>query len=151
MINKTSVNAFWEHKTFTQMTPQEWESLCDGCAKCCLHKLEDEDTSEVYYTDVACRYLDNNSCRCQEYSQRQTLVEGCLKLRPQDVEVFDWLPSTCTYRLLSKGEPLPVWHHLLTGNPELVHQLGFSVKNKVVSEQTVAEDDYEERVIHWIE
>ncbi len=142
---------FWETKTFSQMTSREWESLCDGCAKCCLHKLEDEDTGEVYYTDIACRYLDENTCRCQNYAQRQQLVEGCIKLRPEDVAQFDWLPSTCTYRLLAQGEDLPAWHPLLTGNSILIHQLGFSVKGKVVSENDIPEEDYEDRVIHWIE
>jgi uncharacterized cysteine cluster protein YcgN (CxxCxxCC family) len=142
---------FWKNKTFSQMSQQEWESLCDGCAKCCLHKLEDEDTREVYYTDVACRYLDAKTCQCKEYSQRQQLVPECLKLRPQDVEHFDWLPNTCSYRLLAEGEDLPVWHPLLSGKPALIHQLGFSVQDKVVSENSVNPEDYEEHVIHWIE
>ncbi len=142
---------FWKTKTFAQMTSAEWESLCDGCAKCCLHKLEDEDTGDVYYTDIACRYLDTQTCQCKDYSQRQALVPECLKLRPQDVKQFDWLPNTCSYRLLANGEDLPLWHHLLSGQTTLVHQLGFSVKNKVVLEDSVKSDDYEDRVITWVE
>lgn len=142
---------FWKTKSFTQMSSSEWESLCDGCAKCCLHKLEDEDNGDVYYTDIACRYLDTNSCQCQEYEKRQKLVPECLKLRPQDVEQFYWLPSSCSYRLLAEGEDLPLWHPLISGQPLLMHQLGFSVKDKVVSEKSVDLDDYEDHVIRWIE
>ncbi len=149
MTNQTS--AFWKTKTFEQMTQKEWESLCDGCGKCCLHKLEDEDSGDVYYTDVACRYLDSDTCRCKDYTHRLQLVPECLQLRPQDVKQFHWLPSTCTYRLLSEGEPLPPWHHLLSNAPELVHQLGFSVKGKTIAENQIHEDDYQERVIHWVE
>ncbi|MFT5117175.1 MAG: putative cysteine cluster protein YcgN (CxxCxxCC family) [Kiritimatiellia bacterium] len=150
-MKNSSALPFWQSKTFAQMSKDEWESLCDGCAKCCLHKLEDEDTGDVYYTDVACRYLDEQTCRCKDYSQRQQLVKECLQLRPQDVQQFDWLPSTCSYRLLAEGESLPLWHPLLSGKPDLVHQLGFSVKGKVISEKSVAADDYEEHVIHWID
>lgn len=142
---------FWKAKTFAQMSLAEWESLCDGCAKCCLHKLEDEDTGDVYYTDIACRYLDEKTCQCKDYAQRQVHVPECLKLLPQDVEQFYWLPSTCSYRLLAEGEDLPVWHPLVSGEKGLIHQLGFSVKDKVVSEESVDPEDYEERVIYWVE
>lgn len=147
----SSSSPFWKTKTFAQMSTEEWESLCDGCAKCCLHKLEDEDTGDVYYTDVACRYLEANTCQCQEYSQRLGLVKDCIQLRPQDVKQFYWLPSTCSYRLLAEDKELPVWHPLVSGQSELIHQLGLSVKGKTISEQDVNPDDYEERVIHWIE
>lgn len=145
------VAPFWKTKTFAQMSSQEWESLCDGCGKCCLHKLEDEDDGEVYYTDVACQYLDDNTCRCKDYTHRLSLVPECLQLRPQDVEHFHWLPKTCTYRLLAEGEDLPLWHHLLSGQPDLIHQLGFSVKGRTIDEKTIDEDDYQERVIQWVE
>jgi uncharacterized protein len=149
MANNTA--PFWQTKTFSQMNTEEWESLCDGCAKCCLHKLEDEDTGEVYYTDIACRYLDEKSCRCKDYRQRQVLVPECLQLRPEDVKEYYWLPATCSYRLLAEGQGLPAWHHLISGKPELIHQLGFSVQAKTVSEKDVQPDDYEEHVIHWVE
>lgn len=142
---------FWKTKTFSQMTPTEWESLCDGCGKCCLHKLEDEDDGEIYYTDVACQYLDDTTCRCKDYTNRLQLVPECLQLRPQDVANVHWLPKTCSYRLLAEGEDLPQWHHLLSGKPELIHQLGFSVKGRTISEEKIDEDDYQERVIYWVE
>lgn len=143
--------SFWKTKTFAQMSTQEWESLCDGCGKCCLHKLEDEEDGEVYYTDIACRYLDGNNCRCKDYTNRLALVPECLQLRPQDVAQFHWLPATCAYRLLAQGEELPLWHHLISGNPDLIHQLGFSVQGRTVSETSLDEDDYQERVIQWVE
>ncbi|MFT7389282.1 MAG: putative cysteine cluster protein YcgN (CxxCxxCC family) [Candidatus Endobugula sp.] len=148
------ISPFWKSKSFTQMTQVEWESLCDGCGKCCLHKLEDEEDGEVYYTDIACKYLDDNSCHCKDYSNRLQLVPECLQLRPQDIAEFHWLPKTCSYRLLAGGDDLPQWHHLLSGKPELIHQLGFSVKGRTISEEQVAQEsdgDYQERVIHWIE
>jgi hypothetical protein len=143
--------AFWKTKTLSQMSMDEWESLCDGCAKCCLHKLEDEDSGEVYYTDVACRYLDLQTCQCKDYSQRQTHVPDCLKLRPQDVKQFNWLPVTCAYRLLAEGEDLPVWHPLMSGKKERLHELGFSVKDKAIPEEAVAADDYEDRIVYWVD
>ncbi len=145
------MSEFWQTKSFEQMSTNEWESLCDGCAKCCLHKLEDEDNGDVYYTDVACRYLDTQHCQCQQYNKRQQLVPECLKLKPKDVEQFYWLPSSCAYRLLAEGQDLPLWHPLVSGKSDLIHQLGFSVKDKVVSEQSVDPDDYEDHIIRWIE
>ena len=142
---------FWQTKSFHEMTREEWESLCDGCAKCCLHKLEDEDNGDVYYTDIACRYLDDHACRCQAYPQRQELVPECLILTPNDVEHFYWLPSTCAYRLLAEHKPLPEWHPLVTGDAESVHRAGQSVRGRTVPEHQVDPDDYEERLIHWVD
>lgn len=133
------------------MTAEEWESLCDGCGKCCLHKLEDEDTGEIYYTDVACRYLDSEGCHCQAYDQRKALVPDCVVLKPTDVKEFHWLPSTCAYRLVSEGQPLPDWHPLVSGDPASVVRAGVSVAGRIRSEDQVAEEDWEECIVHWID
>lgn len=142
---------FWELKSLHEMTQDEWESLCDGCAKCCLHKLEDEEDGQVYYTDVACQYLDTTTCRCQQYPKRQQLVPDCINLKPEEVTDFFWLPSSCAYRLLAEGQPLPSWHPLLSGSDNSVHLAGVSVRGKVISEARIAEDDFQDRVIHWVD
>ncbi len=143
--------AFWEDKTLEQMTPQEWESLCDGCGQCCLHKLEDEDSGELFYTCVACQLLDGETARCQDYKHRKQRVPECLQLRPADVEHFSWLPSNCAYRLLADSEPLPPWHPLISGTPQSVVDAGQSVIGRVKAEQDVDPDDYEDMVIYWVE
>lgn len=142
---------FWELKPLAEMTTAEWESLCDGCGKCCLHKLEDEETGDVYYTDVACRYLSAESCRCTHYSERNHLVPECIVLTPADVDVFYWLPGTCAYRLVAEGKPLPAWHPLITGSASSVHAAGISVKGRVTPELSVHPDDYEEHIVHWVD
>lgn len=131
------------------MTPKEWESLCDGCAKCCLHKLEDEDTGEVYYTNVACRLLDLNTCRCNNYAERIRLVPECLDLRQHDIAEFNWLPSTCAYRLVSEGEELPDWHPLVSGKSTTVAEAGVSIRSFAVAE--LPDLDLEDHVIEWLE
>jgi uncharacterized cysteine cluster protein YcgN (CxxCxxCC family) len=138
---------FWQRKTLQQMTPSEWESLCDGCAKCCLHKLEDEDTGDVYYTDVHCRYLNTDNCQCTVYQQRQQKVPHCVWLTPEQAQAFFWLPDTCAYRLLAEGKPLPSWHPLITGNPNSVHEAGISLLGKGVNETQVREQDWEDHII----
>ncbi|MCW8886848.1 MAG: YcgN family cysteine cluster protein [Motiliproteus sp.] len=133
---------FWQRKTLAEVDQQEWESLCDGCGKCCLHKLEDEDTDEVFYTRIACVLLDVPSCRCRDYSNRLLRVPECLALKPEDVSSFHWLPKTCSYRLISEGQPLPSWHPLVSGDPQQVHQAGVSIRKWAISESEVDEDDW---------
>lgn len=145
-----AVQVYWAAKTLAQMTRDEWESLCDGCGKCCLHKLEDEDTGDVFYTDVACRLLDDQHCRCQHYDDRQALVPDCLVLQPGDMEDVTWLPLTCAYRLLAEGESLPDWHPLVSGDPDSVHAAGMSVAGRTAPENQVPQDQLEEHIIHWV-
>lgn len=141
---------FWQTTRLSDMSKAEWESLCDGCALCCLHKLEDEDTGEVYYTNVSCRELNENSCRCKHYSQRKTLVPECLVLTNDDIESFAWLPTTCAYRLVSEGKDLFAWHPLVSGDANSVHQAGVSVKGKIVQEENVHPDALEDHIITWV-
>ena len=142
---------FWETKTLRQMSSEEWESLCDGCARCCLHKLEDQESEEVFYTDVACQYLEQDACRCTEYQDRNRLVPNCVWLTPDDVDTFHWLPTTCAYRLIAEGQALPSWHPLVSGRAESVHEAGISVAGRCVSEAFVHDEDFEDRIIRWVE
>jgi uncharacterized cysteine cluster protein YcgN (CxxCxxCC family) len=138
---------FWENKRLEDMTPEEWESLCDGCAKCCVRKLEDEDTGEVHYTDVACRLLDRSTCRCSRYGERFSLVPDCIALTPACVHRFHWMPRTCAYRLLAEGKPLEPWHPLVSGDPNSVHRRGVSIQGRVVSELDIDDADLDQRLI----
>ena len=147
----TLTSAFWEQKTLAELSREEWESLCDGCAKCCLHKLEDEDTGEIFHTDVACRLLDLDSCQCSNYAERFSRVPYCFKLTPENLHLQTWLPETCAYRLLFQGSPLPNWHPLVSGDRESIHRADISVRGKVVSEQSAQPDDMEDHIIHWVE
>lgn len=141
---------FWQRKRLTEMTQTEWESLCDGCGKCCLTKLEDEDTGEVWYTDLACQYMDGDSCQCTVYSDRQQKEPDCIVLSPENLQDFHWLPSTCAYRLLSEDRPLPDWHPLISGDPSSVHQAQVSMRHRTVPNSRVPEKDWEEHIIHWV-
>jgi uncharacterized cysteine cluster protein YcgN (CxxCxxCC family) len=140
---------FWRRKTLEQMTHQEWESLCDGCGKCCLLKLEDEDTEEICHTDVACRLLDLESCRCRDYRHRKKIVSDCVVLTPRNVTALRWMPSTCAYRLIAEGRALPDWHPLVSGDQESVHRAGISVRGRAVSEEAVPDAELEDHIVDW--
>jgi len=141
---------FWSRKTLKQMSPEEWEALCDGCGRCCLHKLEDEDTGRLYYTRVACRLLDITSCRCTDYPARRERVPDCVRLEPDTIGDASWLPGTCAYRRLAEGRPLAWWHPLVSGDPETVRRAGISVAGRVLAEEHVAPEGLDEHVIRWI-
>ncbi|HSG03950.1 MAG TPA: YcgN family cysteine cluster protein [Marinobacterium sp.] len=139
---------FWRSKTLEQMSEPEWESLCDGCALCCLHKVEDEDTEEVFYTTVVCHLLDTDTCRCTEYTRRSELVPNCVKLRPKDVAEFHWLPASCSYRLLYEGHQLPQWHPLVTGDPRSVIDADASVLSYYeVKDNEISEEEFIDYII----
>ncbi|MDO9525609.1 MAG: YcgN family cysteine cluster protein [Gemmobacter sp.] len=139
---------FWETVPLTKMTSDEWEALCDGCGKCCLNKIEFEDTNEVCFTNLACRLLDGDTCRCKQYETRHSIVPECVTLNPKKLpEIAYWLPRTCAYRLLHEGAPLYDWHPLLTGDPDSVHRAGVSVQGWTVSENDVDEEDWEDHII----
>lgn len=139
---------FWEYKPMDRMTQPEWEALCDGCGKCCLNKLEDEDSGEVTLTRVACRLLDDATCRCAQYDIRHQFVPDCIVLKPENLDSHAyWMPQTCAYRLLWEGKPLYDWHPLISGTAQSVHDAGVSVQNWTLSEFEVPEDDWEDHVI----
>ena len=129
---------FWETKALEEMSQAEWESLCDGCGKCCLHKLQDADSGELFYTNVACRLLNLNTARCSRYAARAELPD-CIQLTPEKLHQCDWLPHTCAYRLLAEGRTLPAWHPLLAGDGQAMHRTGLSVRGWAISEQQVCE------------
>lgn len=138
---------FWE-LPLTELDPEEWEALCDGCGKCCLNKLQYEDNDELVFTCVSCKLLDPQTCRCTSYANRHDFVPECVVLTPDKIdEIAWWLPATCAYRLRSEGRPLADWHPLISGDPESVHRAGISMRGRVVSEAVVPEEDWEDYVI----
>ena len=139
---------FWETKQLHELKTTEWESLCDGCGRCCLNKLEDEDTGEVDLTRVSCRLLDGSTCLCSKYALRRQYVPECIQLTPKTLEDnMYWLPKTCGYRLVSEGRDLFDWHPLISGNAESVHAAGVSMRGRVVNEKDVNEDDWDDYII----
>jgi len=139
---------FWKRKRLNEMTPREWESLCDGCGKCCLHKLEDQDNGDIATTNVACRYLNLDTCRCRDYANRQSNVSDCVQLTPDVVPTLRWLPDTCAYRLIAEGRDLYWWHPLVSGDPQTVHAAGQSVRGAAITEDDV--EDLEDHVQDWL-
>ncbi len=135
-VDVSDEQPFW-HKPLEQLSTSEWESLCDGCGRCCLHKLEDEDSGEIYSTNVACRLLNLRSGRCGRYAQRHRYVPDCVCLTPELVRTINWLPYSCAYRCLAEGRELPAWHPLVSGDASLIHKVGASVRGWVVSEKDV--------------
>lgn len=142
---------FWERKSLSQMNEAEWEALCDGCARCCMVKLEDENTGRVRYTALVCGLLDIDTCRCTRYPDRHKLVKDCVELSPDMAGTLRWLPRSCAYRRLAEGRELADWHPLISGNPQSVHRAGVSVRGNVVPVTLVHEDEHAHHEIDWIE
>ena len=141
---------FWKTKTLAEMTQAEWESLCDGCARCCLNKLEEEHSGRLYFTDVGCRLLDGESCRCRDYPNRRDRVDDCVKLTPKALPAIDWLPPSCAYRLVAEGKDLYWWHHLVSGDPETVHIAGVSVRGRISgTENEISDAQLEDHIVRW--
>lgn len=139
--------AFWT-LDLGRLNPAEWEALCDGCGKCCLNKLEYEDTGELEFTSVACRLLDDETCRCARYETRRDFVPECVQLTPKSIrEIAYWMPRTCAYRLRFEGKPLEKWHYLISGSRETVHEAGISMRGRTVSETNVPEEDWDQYII----
>ena len=147
-VNKLT---FWQTKTLAEMTPTEWELLCDGCAQCCRVKLEDEDTGELHHTSMVCDYLDLDTCRCTDYKQRHTNVPDCVALTPELALTFSWLPRSCAYRTLAEGRPLAAWHPLISGSPDTVKQSGVSVHEQVIHMGQIHPDDHEMMTVRWVD
>jgi hypothetical protein len=141
---------FWKTKRLDEMSEGEWESLCDGCARCCLIKLEDEDTGRLHYTDVRCRLLDGEACRCTHYGERDQRVTDCVRLTPKLVSELRWLPPTCAYRLIDEGRDLAWWHPLVSGDADTVHRAGISVRGRTrIDEDQVETDGWEQHIVAW--
>jgi uncharacterized protein len=138
---------FWKTKTMGQMTQAEWESLCDGCGKCCLNKIIDADTNELFFTNVACKLLDTKSCQCTHYQDRHSIVKDCVRLTPRNVKKIRWLPDTCAYRLMAEGKDLYPWHYLISGDRNTVHKAKVSVRGRAISEEVAGA--LEDHIVDW--
>ena len=139
---------FWQTVKLADMTAAQWEAVCDGCAKCCLVKLQDEDSREIVFTDIVCNLLDQQTCRCAHYQERTKLVPDCVKLTKDNLDKIDFMPPSCAYRLLHEGKDLPQWHPLVSGHADSVVEVGMSVKGRVIAEMTF-DGDSEDRVVDW--
>lgn len=142
---------FWKQKRLSEMSPAEWEALCDGCGRCCLVKLEDEDTGEIVHTRVACRLLNIGTCRCSNYEGRRQLVSDCVQLTEEDARTLPWLPETCAYRLVALGLDLEWWHPLVAGDSNVLHEAGVSVRAYAISEKKVKNGKYERYLLKWVD
>lgn len=138
---------FWKEKSAAEMSDNEWESLCDGCGRCCVWKFEDEDSAEILYTDIRCHLFNDNTCRCTDYPQRTTIVPDCMDIRTFSDQQYGWLPESCAYRLLHEGKPLFEWHHLISGSRESVHKAGISLQKKTVCGENFTEEDIIRHII----
>jgi uncharacterized protein len=141
--------SFWDEKSLAEMTPAEWEALCDGCGRCCLVKLEDEDSGQIFTSDVHCRLLDGETCGCTDYEHRQARVPDCIKLTPENVGTINWIPKSCAYRRIAEGRGLAWWHPLVSGDPETVVAAGVSVRGRTVSEEKVPPGEWENHIAQW--
>jgi uncharacterized protein len=141
---------FWKTTPLEKMSPSEWESICDGCGKCCLQKLQDDDTEEVFYTNLACHQLNITSCQCKVYDTRQAKVASCITLTADQIDQFQWLPDTCSYRVLYETKELPNWHPLVVGNDKEMLRQGLTVRHYAINEQSVDEEDWETHIIKWV-
>ena len=140
---------FWQHTPLDEMTPTQWESLCDGCGKCCVLKLEDVDTNDIYYTDVGCKLLDCKTARCCDYQNRKDHVPDCVVLSMDNLPQLRWMPASCAYRLLYEGKSLPDWHPLISGNPMSPVAAGQSVAGRIFPETAIDEDDLPDHITNW--
>lgn len=142
-----NIDDYWNRKTLDEMSTAEWEALCDGCGWCCVHKIQDIDSEEVFYTNVVCKFLDMHRCRCTDYEHRHTNVPTCVVLTTELIPKLTWLPQTCAYRLVSEGKDLPDWHYLKSGSDYTIHKQKFSVRNRVISEKDIDMDHLEDFVV----
>jgi uncharacterized cysteine cluster protein YcgN (CxxCxxCC family) len=139
---------FWLSKTLEELTPREWDSLCDGCGLCCLNKIEYEDIQQIVYTNVACQLLDHETCQCTNYKNRKSIVPDCIQLDANKIRTMSFMPETCAYRLVAERKPLYPWHPLVSKNKESVHTAGISVRGRVISEDDCK--NLEDHVVDWV-
>lgn len=147
---QSPLDKFWLTTPMEAMSHEQWESLCDGCGKCCRIQFLDDDDEMLMQTDVACRLLDTNSLRCKDYDSRLSQVPDCVQITPETLHEYYWLPDSCAYKVVARGEDLPSWHHLVSGDSQLIHQKGKSLQGMLVSEQDIPEDEIEDRIIAWL-